>query len=760
MSNTHSSAAAKTIIALCFIIIAAFVLSLGMEVKRGKKAAETRITTITKELSRNLNVNELGSDAFVDAFLASIGNLSDIASFNLAKGSEDIISYPSRIVAEQPVASPFIHPASTNMNSRDGSPLVFSIAVYTLKPSSIFFKGRIAFLASLCLTLFCLFYLIYMHLESAPAKAKPEDTPVKNDDGNLAFNFPDDPISESKNAAAPESTPTAPVEAAEDASPFVMLPTDGTKDILDEDAEEAEEEYTEDEDIASDIDGLEFTLDGELKESHSAAQKSSAAPKPAEKNTASSIPAPQEAAESEPALDGEDDFLFLDDEQPIEPELDDAKDGSGAAAERVQDAPTRKAAEETVLPVASAEKAVPETAKTAGAQQELIEAEPEATKAAEVLPEPVAAAPEDTKAADIPQESAKAAPEDTKAAEVPQEPAKAAPEDTKAAEVPQEPVAVVPADTKAADVPQEPVEEAAPEGTEAAEVPYEPAEEALPDIDDDEELPFLDDDLPTEAELDDTQDAGEQAAAEAAPEAEEPTAQEQSALPEEQADDARYNDAEEDTNSQDADVSDAAPEVPAALAEEPSPAEQAAPETAANAAPQGLFSKRTGFSWEQYMLPRLDSELIRSASGGTDLALFTIRVENLDWSSGAGNEISNVILQTGKYQDMLFEYGTDGCTVILPDTDIDQSLQAADELYTAISTILENWQETLKIGIGISARSLRMISGERLANESSEALKHAFADNTSPIVAFKVNPEKYRNYLAAEAAKAEAEQQG
>ena len=726
MSNTHSSAAAKTIIALCFIIIAAFVLSLGMEAKRGKKAAETRITTITKELSRNLNVNELGSDAFVDAFLASIGNLSDIASFNLAKGSEDIISYPSRIVAEQPVASPFIHPASTNMNSRDGSPLVFSIAVYTLKPSSIFFKGRIAFLASLCLTLFCLFYLIYMHLESAPAKAKPEDTPVKNDDGNLAFNFPDDPISESKNAAAPESTPTAPEEAAEDASPFVMLPTDGTKDILDEDAEEAEEDYTEDEDIASDIDGLEFTLDGELKESHSAAQKSSAAPKPAEKNTASSIPAPQEAAESEPALDGEDDFLFLDDEQPIEPELDDAKDGSGAAAERVQDAPARKAAEETVLPVASAEKAVPETTKTADAQQELIEAEPEATKAAEVLPEPVAAAPEDTKAADIPQESAKAAPEDTKIAEVP----------------------------------QEPVEEAAPEGTEAAEVPYEPAEEALPDIDDDEELPFLDDDLPTEAELDDTQDAGEQAAAEAAPAAEEPTAQEQSALPEEQADDARYNDAEKDTNSQDADVSDAAPEVPAALAEEPSPAEQAAPETAANAAPQGLFSKRTGFSWEQYMLPRLDSELIRSASGGTDLALFTIRVENLDWSSGAGNEISNVIQQTGKYQDMLFEYGSDGCTVILPDTDIDQSLQAADELYTAISTILENWQETLKIGIGISARSLRMISGERLANESSEALKHAFADNTSPIVAFKVNPEKYRNYLAAEAAKAEAEQQG
>ena len=44
-----------------------------------------------------------------------------------------------------------------------------------------------------------------------------------------------------------------------------------------------------------------------------------------------------------------------------------------------------------------------------------------------------------------------------------------------------------------------------------------------------------------------------------------------------------------------------------------------------------------------------------------------------------------------------------------------------------------------------------MISGERLANESQEALRHAFLDETSPIVAFKVNPQKYRNFLAAQA---------
>ena len=40
-----------------------------------------------------------------------------------------------------------------------------------------------------------------------------------------------------------------------------------------------------------------------------------------------------------------------------------------------------------------------------------------------------------------------------------------------------------------------------------------------------------------------------------------------------------------------------------------------------------------------------------------------------------------------------------------------------------------------------------------LANESEQALEHALEDKESPIVAFKVNPEKYRNYLASEAAK-------
>ena len=52
--------------------------------------------------------------------------------------------------------------------------------------------------------------------------------------------------------------------------------------------------------------------------------------------------------------------------------------------------------------------------------------------------------------------------------------------------------------------------------------------------------------------------------------------------------------------------------------------------------------------------------------------------------------------------------------------------------------------------IGISSRSLRLISAERLKTEAEQAVEHAATDNESPIVAFRVNPEKYRKFITEE----------
>ena len=165
--------------------------------------------------------------------------------------------------------------------------------------------------------------------------------------------------------------------------------------------------------------------------------------------------------------------------------------------------------------------------------------------------------------------------------------------------------------------------------------------------------------------------------------------------------------------------------------------------------PKGLYSDRTGFGWESYMIPRLDNELVRAASSEQDIALFTIRINDLNWISDEGTEIAKLIATTINFADLIFEYGDDGCMAIYPNINVETAISIAEDLHSNIIAILQDYSDLRPVRIGISARSLRMISGERLANESAQALEHT--DEDSPIVAFKVNPQKYRNFLAEQA---------
>ena len=49
--------------------------------------------------------------------------------------------------------------------------------------------------------------------------------------------------------------------------------------------------------------------------------------------------------------------------------------------------------------------------------------------------------------------------------------------------------------------------------------------------------------------------------------------------------------------------------------------------------------------------------------------------------------------------------------------------------------------------MGVSTRSMRLISGIRLVKEAMEAVNKALEELELPIVAFKVNPERYRQFL-------------
>lgn len=163
----------------------------------------------------------------------------------------------------------------------------------------------------------------------------------------------------------------------------------------------------------------------------------------------------------------------------------------------------------------------------------------------------------------------------------------------------------------------------------------------------------------------------------------------------------------------------------------------------------GLFSPATGFGWQAYMKPRLESELERAAAADIDLTLMTVHVPGLVTDNPAKQDLIKAILEIAGFNDLVFEDGNDGCSVIMG-YDIDTALKRAEELYDKLERELAYENLTCRPAIGLSSRSLRLISAERLSNESQMALKHAMNEEGKRIIAFRVNPDKYRNFLAGE----------
>lgn len=485
-------------VAVCTVYIAAvlaFAASLIFEYSGGTKRAQERFTSLTKDLSRNLKENDIGSAEFSRAILESLGNVSDIAAIQVSSDGKLLFSYPVSIDENKTASSPLIKQLSTSVKGGENS-AVLTAALYTLKPSSIYYKGRVAFLVILAATLAAALNLIIVS--------------KKDTDG------------------------------------------DGQEDT------DAEKDGAED-----------YFFEEEMPDYEKVARKETDAK---EEATVYKNDAEEEAAVSE-----------------------------------------RTDAEDTAVNVVTAA---------------------EDTAVSEVTAGNNAVAEENSYGTEIDSDKTLDFEDQT-------------------------------------DI-----------------------EETIPSVQEKEPV------------LENGQNAGEEEGA--------------------AAEDASF--AEE-------------------IHEEPSLAEN-------NVASVGLFDEKTGFGWEQYMPTRLDSELIRAASSEQDLALFTVRIPGIDWTTPEGKETASIIKDWVKFNDLVFDYGSDGFTAIFQNQNTDAALAEAEKTHTEIVSVLKRANSSAETPfVGISTRSLRLISGKRLFNESEQALFHAMEDKDSPIVAFRVNPDKYRSYLAGEASK-------
>lgn len=161
--------------------------------------------------------------------------------------------------------------------------------------------------------------------------------------------------------------------------------------------------------------------------------------------------------------------------------------------------------------------------------------------------------------------------------------------------------------------------------------------------------------------------------------------------------------------------------------------------------PEGLFSDTTGLGWESYLLTRLNNEINRAISTELDLALFVIKLTNLERTNPLTKKICDYITLQFQFRDLIFEYKENCIVIINTGENLDDALAFAEKIQNEITKMLENTDS--KCFIGISTRSVRMISAESFLKEADEALMHAENDNNGPIIAFKANIEKYQKYL-------------
>lgn len=160
-----------------------------------------------------------------------------------------------------------------------------------------------------------------------------------------------------------------------------------------------------------------------------------------------------------------------------------------------------------------------------------------------------------------------------------------------------------------------------------------------------------------------------------------------------------------------------------------------------------IFSPKTGFCFESYLESRLDNELNRAIASEFDLSLFVFRIPSiqLDYNNETLQKVCKYLTTEFQFKDLLFEYDEDCLIGIKNNMNLDTALTFADKLYSDITEIVK--ENDLKCYIGISTRTVRIITGKRLLTEATEALKHALEDANNPIIAFRANAEKYRKMM-------------
>ncbi len=163
-----------------------------------------------------------------------------------------------------------------------------------------------------------------------------------------------------------------------------------------------------------------------------------------------------------------------------------------------------------------------------------------------------------------------------------------------------------------------------------------------------------------------------------------------------------------------------------------------------------LFSPNTGLSWSEHLPQKLKSEIHRAATLDLDLVFGLIRIDHFGGVTKREivyAKIAKTLLETYTFQDLIFEYKEDSFAILVPDMDLDQGILSLDAFKKKIAAS-PTADQKITVSVGLSSRAGRLVNGATLLAESARALKKAQFESTNMLMAFRANPDKYRDVVS------------
>jgi hypothetical protein len=140
----------------------------------------------------------------------------------------------------------------------------------------------------------------------------------------------------------------------------------------------------------------------------------------------------------------------------------------------------------------------------------------------------------------------------------------------------------------------------------------------------------------------------------------------------------------------------------------------------------------------------LQRELIRAEDEGKDIAVLSIEMADLTLESG---ELVKEAASFFKSGSRFFEKDEqNGIHIIVPGSGVDEIFTAAKEFHSRVTRKAKS-RNGGGLFIGISARSSRSVNSANFMNEAEQAVAKARSDTAFPVVAFKVDVQKYNEFI-------------